>query len=572
MKKLTKLQECILRNIITMAVAISALFVFMVSTPLVSVSAAKMVSSTDIPTKQGSSKDALNVSVTRKAPDLLLSNKTGIRKKIGAKFNRFLSSASYNGNYRSELDDNEKKMYDGLYQAFVVDRKNNSEKVHVEFNPTIPFDIVYSDADNDDLSIDDLNDIDDAVLSAAAAFFYDCPEAFWIRSFNYTIDADLTSGKSQKIGYVDWIEFDFTSDSYPNAYNDLAAYDEGVAAAVNSIKQTRKSTSVYETIKAIHDYVLLNASYDYDALSGSTYTYGYAYTAAPLFTGKGKFVCEGYSKAMKILCGKFNINCALVSGDGMTSSSSGGPHMWNYVQIGDKWYAVDSTWDDGCFNSNGTPQLLYNYFLVGSTTWVKNDKTFSQDHINNGQVMSSPTKFSMVFPTLSESAYDRYIVDSDPKITLTTLGASIRMSDPYGIRFGIQIKRDKELESVHYIPEFGTLIIPTSTLGDNELTINTPNVRKIKADNIFSQDATQYTYTGVLIKIPQSFFGTNIKGRGYLIYIDNDTGEEHIIYSKTVERSFYGVAQSAYDEYSAIENPTESQKAIMKKLSEFLNI
>ena len=103
MKKLTKLQECILRNIITMAVAISALFVFMVSTPLVSVSAAKMVSSTDIPTKQGSSKDALNVSVTRKAPDLLLSNKTGIRKKIGAKFNRFLSSASYNGNYKENV-------------------------------------------------------------------------------------------------------------------------------------------------------------------------------------------------------------------------------------------------------------------------------------------------------------------------------------------------------------------------------------------------------------------------------------------------------------------------------------
>ena len=85
------------------------------------------------------------------------------------------------------------------------------------------------------------------------------------------------------------------------------------------------------------------ASYEYDALSGSTYTYGYAYTATPLFTGKGKFVCEGYSKAMKILCGKFGINCALVSGDGMTSASSGGPHMWNYVQIGDKWYAVDST-------------------------------------------------------------------------------------------------------------------------------------------------------------------------------------------------------------------------------------
>ena len=185
--------------------------------------------------------------------------------------------------------------------------------------------------------------------------------------------------------------------------------------------------------------------------------------------------------------------------------------------------------------------------------------------------MSSPTKFSMVFPILSESAYDRYIVDTAPKITLTTLGASIRLSEPYGIRFGIQIKRDDALKSVHLIPEFGTLIIPSTTLGNNELTINTPNVRKIKAENIYSQDETQYTYTGVLIKIPKSFFGTNIKGRGYLIYIDDETGEEHIIYSKTVERSFYGVAQAAYDHYSAIENPSESEKAILNKLTGFLN-
>ena len=519
----------------------------------------------------GKNAKAKTVTVTRDAPDLLLSNNTGVRKKNGSKFNRFLPSAGYNGSYRSELDDNEKKTFDALYQALVVQRKNYTEKIRANYDPTIPFDVVYSNPETGTLSIDDLGDIDDMILSAAAAFFYDCPEAYWVRSFSYTIDADLESGKSQKKGYVDWIEFQFTTAAYPNAYNELAAYDAGVSAAVNSIKQSRKNESVYETVKAIHDYILLNASYEYSALSGSTYTYGYAYTATPLFTGKGKFVCEGYSKAMKILCGKFGINCALVSGDGMTSDSSGGPHMWNYVQIGGKWYAVDNTWDDGYTNQDGTPSLVYNYFLVGSTTYVRNNKMFSQDHINNGQVMSSPTKFDMVFPTLSQSAYERYIVDTNPKITLTTLGASIRVSEPYGIRFGIQIKRDDALRSVHLIPEFGTLIIPTNTLGDNELTINTPNVRKIKADNIYSQDETQYTYTGVLIKIPKSFFGTNIKGRGYLIYIDNDTGEEHIIYSKTVEKSFYGVAQAAYDQYSKIQNPTESQKAILKKLEGFLN-
>ena len=291
----------------------------------------------------------------------------------------------------------------------------------------------------------------------------------------------------------------------------------------------------------------------------------------PLFTGKGTFVCEGYAKAFKILCDRFGIGCALVSGNGMTSASSGGPHMWNYVRMPDgKWYGVDATWDDGYFLQDGTPFPYYTYFLIGSSTEVRNNRTFAQDHIPDGQIMTQPMKFSMVYPELSEVAYDHYIVDTDPKITLTTLGASIRISDPYGIRFGIQLKRDEALSSIHYIPEFGTLIIASGTLGNNELTINTPKVRKIKANNIFSQDETQYTYTGVLINIPESFFGTNVKGRGYLIYVDDETGEEHIVYSETVERSFYGVAQAAYDSYSGIADPDEDQQAIIEKLRGFL--
>ena len=576
-----KMQKRMLVMAFSATLALSLMFSVL---SVLKVSASKEVSQTDLPGETAlaqpvqdhlsepiRSEEKGNVTVTRQAPDLILSNQTALKRNNGARFNKFLPSASYNGSYRSELDDNEKKIFDGLYQSLVVQRNPSNEIIHVDFNPTISFDVVYSDPETNTLSIDDLGDIDDAVLSAAAAFFYDCPEAFWVRSFNYAIDADLTTGKNVGKGYVDWIEIDFIKDAYPGAYSEIAAYDAGLSAAVDSVRQTRKNESVYETIKAIHDYILINASYDYDALSGSSYTYGYAYTGAPLFTGKGKFVCEGYSKAMKLLCGKFGINCALVSGTGRTSDSSGGPHMWNYVQIGGNWYAIDSTWDDGYANQDGTPRPIYNYFLVGSTTWVRNNKMFSQDHINDGQVMTIPTKFSMVYPPLSESAYSRYIVDANPKITLTTLGASIRVSEPYGIRFGIQIKRDEALNSVHNIPEFGTLIIPSTTLGDNELTINTPNVRKIKADNIFSQDETQYTYTGVLIKIPQSFFGTNIKGRGYLIYIDDAAGEEHIIYSKTVERSFYWVAQAAYDKYSAIENPSESDKAILRKLREFLN-
>ena len=547
-----------------------ASFVTLVSFSFGIANAAGAVPSSDA--EQVSATDGKTVTVTRDAPDFLLSNMTA-RKRAGTKFRRFLSATRFSGSYRNELNDNEKKLYDGLYQAFVVERKNYTEKVSVSFDPAIPFDVVYSDAANSVLSADDLGEIEDAILSASAAFYYDCPEVFWIRAFSYSMSADLSTGIDQKKGYVDCVEFEFSTAAYPDAYNDISAYDAGLASAVSSIRQTRKNESVYETAKAIHDYIILNASYNYDALRGSEYDYGYAYSAAPLFVSRlgGRFVCEGYSKSMKILCNAFGINCALVSGTGMTSDSSGGPHMWCYLQIGGKWYAVDATWDDGFSNTDGTSSPLYTYFLVGSSTTVRNNRTFAQDHINDGQVMTVPTRFSMVYPPLSEAAYNHYIVDTDPKITLKTLGASIRLTEPYGIRYGIQIKRDDALNSVKSIPEYGTLLIPSETLGSAELTIDTPNVLKIKAEKIYSQDETQLTYTGVLINIPKSRFDTNIKGRGYLIYIDDDTGEEHILYSETVERSFNWVARVAYDHYTSLENPDDSQKEIIEKLKGFLN-
>jgi len=56
-------------------------------------------------------------------------------------------------------------------------------------------------------------------------------------------------------------------------------------------------------------------------------------------------VCEGYAKTAKVILDKLGIPCILVKGmmdDGVTSEL----HMWNYVQIDGKWYALDCTADD----------------------------------------------------------------------------------------------------------------------------------------------------------------------------------------------------------------------------------
>ena len=487
--------------------------------------------------------------VTRTTPDFIAS---AHGKQSRFVRNRFVDSATYDGSYRSELTTEEQMIYDGYVENYVTNQRN--QPFTVEFDGSVTFDGSSYDAEKKELGDSTaLEDVYDMVISASAAFYYDHPEVFWIRSFDYSIGYYVSDGT----GYL--IDIEITSRAaYANAYNDLSTVQSGIQSAVSSIKSARASASRYDTVKAIHDYVCQNASYDNtSAKSSSYYTYGYAYTASPLFTSKKTFVCEGYSKSFKILCNEFGIPCILVSGTGISSTS--GAHMWNYVQMEDgAWYGMDVTWDD----SLGS----YDYFLVGSGTQVTKQRTFGQDHLPTVQIMTVDTNFPLAYPYLSTSAYDPDR-GNPADISLTTLGASVRISKPYGIRFGVQIAKDKNYRAANIV-EYGTLIIGAGTLGSDELTLDTPTVRRIKAANVYSEDSSQLTYTGVLINIPKTFFGTDVKGRGYLIYKDS-TGE-HVIYSNTETKSFYGVAEAAYNNYAKISNPNKTQQATKALLADIL--
>lgn len=159
-------------------------------------------------------------------------------------------------------------------------------------------------------------------------------------------------------------------------------------------------------------------------------------------------------------------------------------------------------------------------------------------------------------------------VSVSPNISMNMLGASIRVSAPYGIRFGIQFDKNSFYQNANIV-EYGTLIIGAGTLGDADLTLETPSIRKIKADNILTEDSTKLTYTGVLIDIPESFFSTNVTARGYVIYRDAD-GNECVYYTQTATKNFTGVAQAAYDKYSTIAAPSAAEQEIIERLADII--
>jgi len=205
-----------------------------------------------------------------------------------------------------------------------------------------------------------------------------------------------------------------------------------------------------------------------------------------------------------------------------------------------------------------TAQLTYAVSpsnAVCTPVWSSSGKCAEVD--NNGKVTALGYGTATITVTAG-NASTSCTVTVEPDISLKMLGASIRVSGKYGIRFGIQFDKNEFFNKANIV-EYGTLIIGSGTLGDAELTLETPSIRRIKADNILSEDSEKQVYTGVLIDIPTSFFKTNVTARGYVIYRDAD-GNECVEYTQTATKSFDGVARAAYEKYSAIANPSASEQ------------
>ncbi len=141
---------------------------------------------------------------------------------------------------------------------------------------------------------------------------------------------------------------------------------------VNSIKAGIPKTSDYDKIKYIHDYIINNCRYNYNAVSNSA-AYPMSFTAYGALV-EGSAVCEGYAEAFSLLCNEVGVDALLVTGTG-----NGGPHMWNVVKCNGQWYHMDVTWDDGILN--GKDLLGYAYFNV-TTAQIKTDHVIDNSPLN----------------------------------------------------------------------------------------------------------------------------------------------------------------------------------------------
>ncbi|MBJ8055655.1 S-layer homology domain-containing protein [Bacillus cereus] len=124
-------------------------------------------------------------------------------------------------------------------------------------------------------------------------------------------------------------------------------------AIVSSIIQTGMDD--HEKVKAVHDYVVKHVSYD------TSYK---AYTAYEALANRSA-VCQGYTLLTYQLLKEAGIENHFVVGTG-----DGQPHAWNLVKIDNKWYHLDTTFDDPVPDEQG--RVTYSYFNLSDEQIARN--------------------------------------------------------------------------------------------------------------------------------------------------------------------------------------------------------
>lgn len=123
-----------------------------------------------------------------------------------------------------------------------------------------------------------------------------------------------------------------------------------------------ETTTDYEKVKTIYDYICHNVTYDYSD-NNMKFT---AYAAVTT----GKSVCQGYATLFYRLVKMQGISSRVIAGHGTNTDVY---HGWNIVKLGNLYYNVDATWDAANYKL-GHP---YEYFLKGD---VFEDHTRTDDY------------------------------------------------------------------------------------------------------------------------------------------------------------------------------------------------
>ncbi len=244
--------------------------------------------------------------------------------------------------YYKELNENQKMHYNGILQSYL--------------DGNLECNYVYTEPRRSTEEMDqELADI----TTAYEAFLYEHKEFFFI-GIHYTPGYKTLEPLHEVVEYSlniamaeeYYITFDVESS---NRVINNAKVKSHFVEILNKRDQIHAHVSTlendYEKVKYIHDYLILNNTYQK--------TNNISHTPAGALVDTETPVCEAYSEAFQMLSHHNNLIVSYATG----SADNGDEielHAWNHVKLGTYWYLIDVTWDEGLLED----EVRDNYFLI----------------------------------------------------------------------------------------------------------------------------------------------------------------------------------------------------------------
>ena len=118
-----------------------------------------------------------------------------------------------------------------------------------------------------------------------------------------------------------------------------------------------------QMVRAIHDWVTLNVSYDTVSLLSESVSDG---RVADVLRAR-RSACRGYANLFGELCRRSGLDCVTIQGHargvGFHPFGPEAPaepnHAWNAVRVGGRWRLVDATWDAGRYRTDAGYEQRY---------------------------------------------------------------------------------------------------------------------------------------------------------------------------------------------------------------------
>jgi hypothetical protein len=155
--------------------------------------------------------------------------------------------------------------------------------------------------------------------------------------------------------------------------------------------------TIHEKVKAVHDWIVLNAKYD------TNLTYRTHYDI--LFNGTA--VCSGYALLFDRMINELKIPSKLVVG------SVGENHIWNMVYVDNQWYHVDATFNDPVPDQQG--RLSHDYYMLTEEQISKTHTIFTESR------PTSDTSYELLLNKLNQRTENHLYVELINQLKLSVM-------------------------------------------------------------------------------------------------------------------------------------------------------